>query len=264
MKHSFLPVLFFFAGSLCIVTTAVPEGKTGAVTGRLMLKGGGPMSGGQIFFFSEASGPPPSRDKYWRIPDYVAPINDEGWFSIALPEGKYFAGAIKRTSGEKTGPPKEGDYFFASADEKGSPLVYRVIQGEMIDIGVISGAVPFKKAATEPGEITAIEGTVIDPQGKPVENALVFAYTSPAMSGKPVFASERTSKDGRYILRVHKGGSYYLKSRSVYGGGPPSAGEMIGAYGEREAAAVNVSTGLSTSAINIKVSKFPGRGSANK
>ena len=261
MKHSFLPVLFFLAGSLCIAVTAVPEVKTGAVTGRLMLKGGGPMSGGQVFFFSETSGPPPSRDKYWRIPDYVAPIDGDGRFSIALPEGKYFAGAIKRTSGEKTGPPKEGDYFFAGADEKGAPRVYRVRQGETIDIGVVSEAVPFKKTAMEPGEITAIEGAVFDTQGRPVEGALVFGYTSPSMVGKPIFASERTGRDGRFLLRVHEGGTYYLKVRSVYGGGPPSAGEMIGAYGEKEPAAVTVSTRQKVSGISIRVIKFPGRGS---
>lgn len=260
MKHITLITVSLFT-VLVVSPIAAQEVKTGTVSGQLMLKGGGPLSGGQVFFFNDSSGPPPSQDRYWRIPDHVVQIDSKGKFSIDLPEGKYYLGAIKRKPGEKIGPPREGDYFFASSDEQGMPRAYRIRAGEKIDLGVIGEAIPFQKRALKPGtEITAIEGTILDAEGKPVEGALVFAYTTPSLVGKPVFASERTGKDGAYLLRVHDGGTYYLRVRSVYGGGAPSPGEMIGSYGEKEPAAAAVKKGQRLSGINIRVIKFPGRG----
>jgi len=255
----------FFAGlSLFLIlffhTVFGQEIKTGTISGQLMTKGGSPLSGGQAFFFNNASGPPPSADKYWRIPDYVTRIDEQGKFSLNLPEGTYYLGAIKRISGEKIGPPKEGDYFFASMDDKGLPKSYLVKRGMKNDIGTISEAIPFQKSVSKPGtEITAVEGTILDTEGNPVVGALVFAYTSPTMVGKPLFASERTGKDGHYTLRVYDNGNYYLRVRSVYGGGPPAIGEIIGFYGEKEPIAVSTRKGEKMQGVNILVRRFYGK-----
>ncbi len=255
----------FFAGSslfliLFFHIVSGQEIKTGTITGQLMTKGGVPLSGGQAFFFNDASGPPPSAEKYWRIPDYVTHIDDQGKFSLDLPEGTYYLGAIKRVSNEKIGPPKEGDYFFASTDDKGLPKSYAVKNGRKSDIGTIAAAVPFQKSASKPGvEITSVEGTILDTTGTPVEGALVFAYTARTMVGKPLFASERTGKDGHYSLRVHGNGKYYLRVRSVYGGGPPAIGDIIGIYGEKEPIAVSTRKGEKVQGINILVKRFYGK-----
>ena len=108
--------------------------------------------------------------------------------------------------------------------------------------------------------ITAIEGIILDSEGKPVEGAYVFAFVSPATVGRPLFTSDPTSKDGRFILRVHDSGTYYLKARSSYGGGPPVPGESIGNYGEKEPVAVTVDKGDRLSGFVIKMRKFAGRG----
>jgi len=251
---SFLFLILFFH------TVSGQEIKTGTITGQLMTKGGAPLSGGQAFFFNDASGPPPSAEKYWRIPDYVTRIDDQGKFSLDLPEGTYYLGAIKRVSGEKIGPPREGDYFFASMDDKGLPKSYLVKNGRKNDIGTISEAIPFQKSASKPGaEITAVEGTILDTEGKPVEGALVFAYTAPTMVGKPLFASERTGKDGHYTLRVYDNGNYYLRVRSVYGGGPPAIGDIIGVYGEKDPIAVSTRKGEKVQGVNILVKRFYGK-----
>jgi hypothetical protein len=252
---------FFCIFFLCGAVSA--QGiKTGTVSGQLMLKAGGPMSGGQVFFFNDASGPPPSWVKYWRVPDYTTQIDEGGKFSIELPAGKYYLGAIKRISGERIGPPADGDYFFASADEKGSPKPYVVKNGEKIELGVVSEAVPFQKRAVIPGaEITAIEGAVFNTEGKTVEGALVSAQLTPLNTGRhPLFTSERTGKDGHYILKVHDGGNYYLRVRSMHDKGPPAAGEMIGAYGGKEPRTVVIKKGQIIRGIDITVVQFIGRG----
>lgn len=244
-----------------VLAQEVKQAKTGTISGQIMIKGDGPLAGGRVFFFNDASGPPPSREKYWRIPDYVTDTDNSGKFSIELPEGKYYLGAIKTISGGKIGPPAEGDIFYAGTDEQGKPKAYIIKQGLKTDIGVISEAAPFKRSVVKFGDgITAIEGTVLDSAGKPVEGALVFAFLSPAMVGRPLFASDRTGKDGKYILRVHEGGKYYLRVRSVYGGGPPKAGEIIGDYGEKEPVAVTIKSGEKIRGVNIKVRRFTERG----
>lgn len=253
-------VLFVMLTAVCAAQAATAqEIKTGAVTGTIMLKGAGPMAGGLVFLFNDASGPPPSPDRYWRVPDEIVPTNHEGKFTAELVAGRYYLGAIKRQSGQRIGPPEEGDFFFTSTDKGGKPKAYSIKKGETLDIGVVADAVPFKKSPATAG-VTAIEGVVLGVDGKPVDGALVFAFLTPAMVGKPLFVSERTGKDGRYILRVHEGGKYYLKVRDVYGGGPPEAGNVIGGHGEKEPVGVVVKSGDAAKAIDITVIRFPGRG----
>ncbi len=263
-----LRLLAFFPFVIVLLVGVVPahdvasqEAGNGAITGQLLIKGGGPLSGGTVFLFNDAAGPPPSQEKYWRIPDYIEPIDDAGRFTVELPAGKYYLGAIKRTAGDKIGPPREGDYFYIDRDEKGSPKAYTVGKGQKIDIGVISEAAPFSRTVVKLKDgITAIEGAVLDTAGKPIEGALVYAFLSPSMVGKPLFVSDRTGKDGKYFLRVHEGGKYYLKVRDLYGGGPPDKGSIIGSYGEESLVAVTVKRGDITKGIDIKVIRFPGRG----
>ncbi|OGW37073.1 MAG: hypothetical protein A2Y97_01695 [Nitrospirae bacterium RBG_13_39_12] len=230
------------------------------ITGTLMIKDSGSMGGGLIHFFNVETGPIPNPAKYWRVPDEIADLNEKGEFTIELPAGKYYMGAIKRISGKKdVGPPVKGDFFFISSDEKGDPKVYQIKPGEEINIGTLSEATPFEGWAMKDG-LTAIEGSVLLNE-EPVEGALVFGYTSPRMFGKPDFVSDKVAKDGRYILRVPEGGSYYLMARDLYGGGPPGEGSIMGVYGkEKTPTAVRVYTGESAKGININVIKFPGRG----
>ena len=259
MKNSRALLFFFFM--LCIISVAFAQGvNRGIIAGQLMIKGGAPLAGGQVFFFNDSSGPPPSQGEYWRVPDYTTQIDEGGKFSIELPAGKYYLGAIKHISGEKIGPPTEGDYFFASADEKGSAKPYVVKNGEKIELGVISEAVPFQKKAVIPGEITAIEGAVFNTEGKTVEGALVSAQLTTLRGRHPLFTSEKTGKDGHYILRVHDGGNYYLRVRSLHDKGPPAAGEMIGAYGGKEPCAVVIKKGQIIKGIDITAVQFMGRG----
>jgi hypothetical protein len=251
---SVLFVIFFLTGF-----TYAQE--TGSITGKLLTKdGGATMGGGLVYFFVAETGAIPDPDKYWRVPDEIANIDENGEFTVKLHEGKYYMGAIKRSSGtEDVGPPLKGDLFFISYDEKGSPKVYHVKKNEEINLGTISEATPYK-GWTMKDNITFIEGKILA-DGKPVEGAIVLGYISPKMIGKPDFVSERSDKDGKYILRVPEGSSYYLMARDVYGGGPPVDGSIMGVYGAKAVpGAVTVKKGESTKGIDIKVIMFPGRG----
>jgi len=274
-------VIVFFLFTIGIVSAA--ELQKGRISGKLMIKDSGPMADGLVHFFNAETGPIPDPDKYWRVPDFITDIKENGEFTTELNEGKYYIGAIKRISGKKEiGPPLIGDYFFISQDKDGTPKMYSVKKGEDISTGTISEAIPFKGCVIK-DKITAIEGRVLIDDGKPVEGALVFAYRSSAMSDRPEFVSDRTDKDGKFILRVYEGGPYYLRARDLYGGGPPATGGVIGTYrketsthllppsppgpsglvgiyGKETSTAIVVNTGEITKGIDINVVRFPGRG----
>lgn len=254
--------IFVVAILFCIATTVGAEDvKTGTISGKMKIKNGGPLANGVVFFFNEASGPSPSPEKYWRVPDEIVGTDGEGNFKAVLVEGKYYLGASKRKSGQEVGPPQEGDYFLPAMEEKGVSKTFRVDKGKVTDIGTIADAIPFSKAIikTQNG-ITAIEGTITDAEGNPLERAMVFAFLTPAMVGKPLFVSERTGKDGKYLLRVNQGGDYYLKIRDVYGGGAPKVGEIMGGYGQDKPVPVAAKTGTTVKGIDIIGIRFLGRG----
>ena len=235
------------------------ERQTGTVTGKLTHKTGTPLSGGLVFFFNQASGPPPSPEDYWRVPDEIADLDNDGRFSTQLLEGVYYLGGIQRVGAREVGPPIEGDLFLVNRDPQGKARTFTVKAGQQQDLGTISGALPFGKTMKRPG-ITGIEGVVVGPEDKPVAGVFVFAFLTPAMVGRPLFVSEKTGPDGRFLLRLAEGGDYYLKAKELYGGGPPRQGGIIGAYGDEVPKAVTVKSGAIAKGISIKGVRFLGQG----
>ncbi len=257
MIRKCLSVLFI--AIICFTTSVFAEDlEFGNMTGQLMIKDGGPLSKGMAVFFKADEGPVPDPDRYLRIPDEVIDLDDTGLFSIRLPVGTYFMGAIKRMSGELIGPPDNGDYFFISRNSKGSPRTY-VIQNNMdLDIGTISEAVLFKRVISE--DATGISGIIRDLKNEPVKGAIVFAYFTQTMTGLPPFTSYRTGEDGKYFISVSQKGNYFLRVRDIYGGGPPVPGAIMGSYGEEKPAAVIVQKGKITRGIDMSVIKHLQRG----
>ncbi len=249
----FLLIMICFSAPLC-----AQEGKNneqsieiGLITGQLFIKDGDPLSNGMVVFFNGTEGPPPDPNEYLRIPDEIGELDEEGKFLVELPIGKYYVGAIKRMSGEKIGPPLDGDYFFLKRDKKGAPQLYVIENGGTVDIGKVADAIPFKRMVPKAG--TGISGTITDMKGVPIERAIVFAYLSETMTGLPPFTSYKTGKDGKYFIGMNKGGKYFLRVRDIYGGGPPVDGSLIGEYGEEEPAAVTVTLGKVTGSVDIKI-----------
>lgn len=247
-----------WAGSIAFAANA----KTGTITGTLQLAQGGPLANGVVLFFNAAGGPPPSHGKYWRVPDGMVNTDAAGKFTAVLPAGTYYLTAVKRAAGRTMGPPQQGDFYLPSLDKEGKPRECTVREGEVATIGTVAGAVPFQPQTNRPAAGgTAIEGVVSDETGKPAAGVLVFAFASPAMVGTPLFASDKTGPDGRYVLRVDHDGTYFLKIRESYGGGIPKPGELIGSYGEKDKPVpVTVKSGSSVTGIDIKGHRYTGRG----
>lgn len=224
-----LPVLLV---ALCFAAPALgaPAGR-GIVSGQILRSDGSPLSEGLVFFYDSATGPVPRYQSYWRIPDFYAYLDEIGQFFRDVPAGSYYLGAIQRRSGgTRIGPPEEGDLVLVSADPGGAKT-YRIEAGARVNLGQLRGAEPFQSGPPRPGE-TAIEGTVTEESGKPVPGALVYAFTTPRVTGKPQFVSKRSDAAGHFRLPVAQGGVYYLKVRSVYGGGAPGQHEIVDSYGK--------------------------------
>lgn len=232
---------------------------TGSLTGRMFTKTGEALAGGKVLLFKELSGPPPSQSRYWRIPDETANIDITGSFKIKLTEGRYYISAMKRTSKDKIGPPLDGDYVYSDSMKNATskPKLFSVKKGEISDIGLIAEAVPYnsKISSTEDG-ITAITGTISDATGTPVSGAVVLAFPTANVIGKPLFVSQRTSSNGNYILRVSGSGTYFLKTRTTLKGGHPEEGELIGTHGNGMPAGVTLKSGETLTGIDIRANKY--------
>lgn len=83
---------------------------------------------------------------------------------------------------------------------------------------------------------------------------MVFAFSTPTMVGRPLFVSERSDRDGKYLLRTHRGGNYYLRARANHGGGPPAADEVMGIY--KDGKPVVIKTGQLRKGVNISVGRI--------
>ena len=234
----------------------------GTITGTLLLKNGSPVISAGVLFFNTAVGPPPMPGKYWRVADAKTGTDFNGKFRLNLAAGTYYMGVVKHLSGKWAGPPEEGELFLPSPDAHGVFRQYSVKAGEVTDIGALAEVVPFRRAEHGgKGPITAIEGSITDEMGNPVENAIVFAFTRPEAAAKPIYVSDKSGKDGKFLLRLNEGGAFYLKARSVYGGGKPKPKEIMGLYGTAaNPQPVKVETGKITGGIVLGGFIFTERG----
>ena len=245
------------------VSFAMDGPKNATMTGTFLIKAGQPMSGARLYVYNLGKGPAPSYDKYWRVPDHARILKDDGSFSIELPEGIYCLGAVQRLHGtSRIGPPENGDFLMFSSDDKGQPKKYQLKSGELLDAGAMSGARQIKTPFLVSGT-TAIEGSIQDAEGEAVEGVegvMAFAFLTPTIIGKPLYVSERSGKTGKFVLRLPEGGTYYIKIRDDFGGGPPQSGKVLDGNREEPMTQVSVKTGETASVGIIKVKKFPGRG----
>ena len=156
-----------------------------------------------------------------------APTAADGTFSVELPPGEYTLVARKRANQDNAGPLSPGD-------QRSDPMDVTIAAGGMakaiLTLNVKDDAE--LRAFVPPKEwTTAISGAVRDADGKPVSGARVHIYTYVQMSERPKYVSERTGPDGKYVVLLPKGGTYYLAARDRFGG-PPRIGDLYGRYDE--------------------------------
>jgi len=175
----------------------------------------------------------------------------DGKFDLELPDGDYVVVARKRTGGEETGPVVAGDN-----------------RSEFLEVSVTGGVVELQISAplkigdqrNFTGDIdeskTGLAGKILDSDGQPVAAARVHVYDHVQMSERPKFVSEKTGPDGRYLIYLPAGGTYYLAARDKFGG-PPKLGDLYGRYdkGTIEPSAVVVKEGQLLKPVDITVTK---------
>lgn len=268
MKRYILTLACFLATTILAYGEAPPSqspasaNTTATISGQVKIKGKTPMVNGMVILYNKMWGPPPHPYKYWRIPDMVTETDKKGKFSIEVQEGTYYLMIAQKNPDGEIGPPKEKEFLYFHGNAKGDPTPIVVSAGSKVNLGVLSKSFIWSpKKIPHAGDITAAEGIVANMENKPVENAVVFAYFNSDAVGKPAFVSDRTDKNGRFQLRVYEGGTYYLKVRSIIGGGAPETGEYQNATKDFVPLKVSLTSGQQLKGITLKVDKFVGKGS---
>lgn len=187
---------------------------------------------GPAFAISEATGP-------------------DGAFDLNLPEGEYIVVARKRNNGDTTGPVLAGD--------NKSEFTAIVVTAEMAPVTVMAPVKVGDQRRVSKDVVvttTGLAGQVLDADGKPVEGTRVHVYDHVQMSERPKFVSEKTGPDGRYLIYLPQGGTYYLAARDKFGG-PPKIGDLYGRYdqGTIEPSALVVKENEIVQNVNLTVTK---------
>jgi hypothetical protein len=186
-----------------------------------------------------ASAPPTGADGRFRF-DY-------------LPESSYFLLARKRAGGGSAGPLGEGDLFGYFV---GNPV--SVATGSMVEVDfeVVSKGREKKGADSRPRVSgTSISGRIRDAAGEAVPGVYAFAYEEQVMAHKkPAFISSPAGEDGRYVIYLSRGGTWYIGARSAYGDSP-AKGEWYGRYDGSADHGVTVTRGGALEGIDIVVEK---------
>lgn len=254
-------MLFLNVFAIAAVETDIPgTAAKGELVGQFMQNGKTPLINGRLYIYDKAMGPP-SADRYVRVPDLMAGLDNVGKFSLSLAPGTYYLSAVKMPDAGHLGPPAEGEMIYFKMDPKGEIQAFDVIAGRKTDIGVISSSLPYKRKplSLAKGE-TLVEGIVTDGEGAPVAGAIIFAYVNPDILDKSLFVSEKTGSNGKFALHVNDGGTYYLRVRSDYGGGTPKEGELVNINDPKAVIAVTLGKGEKLTGITIQVTRIPQRG----
>lgn len=240
---------FYLAGLILMLILSAcgekqPEGgaeRLGRVEGQVLA----PLEGSYLYIYKQGM------DLYGPAFAVSPATGTDGRFELQLPEGEYLVVARRRQNGEASGPVMAGDHKseFHPLTVRGQETELTVVApAKLGDERRLSAAV----AATE----TGLAGRVLDGDGRPVEGARVHVYDHVQMSERPKFVSEKTGPDGRFLLHLPDGGTYYLAARDKFGG-PPKLGDLYGRYdqGTIEPSAVVVRRGEILPDIDISVTK---------
>ncbi|HLB25973.1 MAG TPA: carboxypeptidase-like regulatory domain-containing protein [Nitrospirota bacterium] len=183
------------------------------------------------------------------------PTGSDGSFRMDfLPESDYFLIARKRATGKGAGPLTEGDYFGYYV---ANPLPVKAGKVSKVNFGVVIKASDIGKDDSlfrDTG--THVTGRILDKDGKPAREVYAFAYKDKVMAHKrPEYISRAVDGDGKYVINVAEGGTYYIGARSDYGD-TPGLGEWYGRYEGTGDHSVKVETGKVLGGVDIVVEQI--------
>ena len=204
MRKNFILVITLAV--LLFPVMSAPADGAGTITGRMLMKDGTPISGGIVIFFDLQGESPPAPERYIRPPDYVADLENDGSFSLRVPPGEYYIGAVKWQDGQP-GPPRKGDVFFMVKDERSMLRSVEVTENGLVELGDMAAGEIYNPDLTT---ATRVSGTVRDKQGNPVAKIIIAAVPAGQGDKSSLFLAPDTGSDGTYTLRLPGGGSYKL------------------------------------------------------
>ncbi|PLX80927.1 MAG: hypothetical protein C0616_06860 [Desulfuromonas sp.] len=221
--------------------TGTGQSGLGRITGQVV----NPLEGAYLYVYKQGM------DLYG--PAYVVSeaTGADGQFDLQLPDGEYVLVVRKRQNGEAAGPVVAGDHK--------SEFIKLSVRGDQSALTLVAPVkIGDSRRLTKDAEKTktGISGRILNADGEPVMDARVHIYDHVQMSERPKFVSEKTGPDGRYLILLPEGGTYYLAARDKFGG-PPKLGDLYGRYdqGTIEPSAVVVRDGEVLQQIDITVTK---------
>ncbi len=147
-----------------------------------------------------------------RQPDFASPKSDkEGRFSIALPQGRYWAVARVKKD-EEMGPIPSG------GKHSGEPAEIDMTGGQDFEKDFVVAdirEIARKSAKTRQEEVVSIAGRILDSDGKPVRMAYALANRSDNFAEMPDFLSGWTDETGYYALHLPPG-KYHIGATSSF------------------------------------------------
>lgn len=233
MKKLFFVVMLILFASPLLCHAAPPgfmKARMGTLSGQVQDENEKPLTGGGVVsFFKVSKGIPPLVANMHRIPDTLGRMEQDGRFSVKLLPGTYYMGAmIISDPGRGPGPPREGEVFYFARDEKGDLLKLTLGQYEDKDVGLVMGGLPGSFPVVK--DLATIAGKILHEDGQPFEGAFVMLKVD-MNSQRPDYVSQRTGKDGSFLLKIPSG-KYYVLSREKIIGGRPSIGDFVGVFGK--------------------------------
>lgn len=264
MNGGVVSMRFFRIMAVCLLISAsaafAEQAETigvGTLAGKIMVRDKVPMTNGMLLLYNQYLGPPPHPYKYWRIPDMIISTEQNGGFSTNLPEGTYYLMIAQKSPDGEIGPPGKNEYLYFHSDKDGNAAPIKIEAGKKLDMGTLTSSFFWMadKVEREKG-VTSASGVVTDDSGKPVSNAVVFAYLFREATGRPAYVSDRTDKNGRFIIRFYEGGTYFLKVRGVIGGGKPRAGEFMNVTKDFDPTMISVKKDEKLKDVQLQVKMF--------
>lgn len=181
------------------------------------------------------------------------PSDQDGRFSLPLPAGTYYLLArLRQQGGMVTGPLRAGD-FIGYAEQ--NPV--QVANDRMVELSIPLLEVPEKvdRLADSLFGGTSLKGRIVTRDGRPVSGARAILYNEAQMLNRPLYVSQPSDEDGRFVISFPLGGTYYLAARQQLGGAP-APGELYGTYDATPDHSLTVTTGDHRDGLELVVEEM--------
>jgi hypothetical protein len=205
------------------VQTAYDDPYSAAIEGRVLFAGK-PVADAFVYLYLDPNEDLKGQGYRMSVPT----VADGAFFFDGLPESSYFLVVRKRQDGQKVGPVREGDLF---GIYPGNPLTAPAGKISRLNVHLVAKVKDAVEAETfGRGGGPELRGLVIDPAGRGVAGAHVFAYADRVIGHqRPAALSTPTGPDGVFVMHLPAPGTYYVGARQLYGDSP-APGELFGMF----------------------------------